>query len=275
LLAVGVAGVLRGGFPNRFDPLIADIDNYNNYNYRNLYRAGTCFLQPPQLASDYREDQCFATNPDKRSVLLWGDSVAAHYYPGLSSMLEETNVLQANMSSCPPFPIDINIPVCNDFNERIFYLLKLKHPDAIILSGQWEAYQAALGYLRFSSVLNGIIDKIHGVNSKLVLFGPSIRYTEPLPKIIATGGLAMNTGASEFVFAGLFELDQRMEMDFSKTDRVRYVSILNAACVDRVCPVFATKSVPMEWDALHLTAEGSQFVISRILPQLVSKLANR
>ena len=273
LLGTGAAGVLRQGFPSRFGPLIADIDHYSNYNYQNLYREGTCFLQPQQPASEYSKEQCFVPVPDKQNVLLWGDSIAAHYYKALALMLEDAHVLQANRSSCPPFLGDFNIPLCQDFNKKLLFSISFKHPDAVILCALWQAYYGALGYRNFFSVLHQIVEKLDALNVKVILFGPSI-ITESLLNIIATRRRAMNTGASEFIFPGLFELDRRMGMEFSKSEGGRYVSILNAVCFDGVCPMFATKSVTMQWDSGHLTAEGSQFVISHILPLLSGKIGS-
>jgi hypothetical protein len=48
---------------------------------------------------------------------------------------------------------------------------------------------------------------------------------------------------------------------------ISYVSILDAVCPNRKCPVFAG-GVPLSFDQAHLTAEGSALVINRIAPQL-------
>ena len=60
------------------------LDPYDNYDYRSLYRYGTCFAP----AGDVFGDACLRLAPDKTNVMLWGDSLAAHYLSGLQSTID-------------------------------------------------------------------------------------------------------------------------------------------------------------------------------------------
>ena len=282
LLAAGAAGVFYRGFPNRFYSLVATIDRYSNYDRRSLYREGTCFLEPPQTILDYLEPSCFATSAQKPNVLLWGDSLAAHFYDALASKLGDANILQANASACVPIPTakGDDIPFCHDFNARIFDLIKDHHPDTVILSAQWTAYQGAIEYQHLSSLLHGAIAKLNDLAIKVIILGPGPRYSEPLPKVLdkvildrAERQLTLNSKVNEFLIPGLFELDRRMSADFSNPRKVFYVSILNAICAEHVCPVLIDRSVPIAWDIVHMTAEGSRFVVDRILPLIAAEIA--
>jgi hypothetical protein len=87
------------GFPQRVPTSIQKILSYNHYDYAPLYRVGTCFLasaDAPRLLAN----KCL--NGDHPSVLLWGDSTAAHYYHALTKLFPQVAILQANMSSCAP-----------------------------------------------------------------------------------------------------------------------------------------------------------------------------
>jgi hypothetical protein len=47
---------------------------------------------------------------------------------------------------------------------------------------------------------------------------------------------------------------------------VTFISILRTMCVDRACPVLATKEVPLAWDASRLTTPGSAYIAEKIMP---------
>jgi len=57
-------------------------------------------------------------------------------------------------------------------------------------------------------------------------------------------------------------------------DGFSYVSVLDAVCPDRQCPVTAGGGVPLSWDHAHLTAEGSDYVTAGLLPRLGLKPSN-
>jgi peptidoglycan/LPS O-acetylase OafA/YrhL len=78
-IALGVAGAATDGYRSRFPALqasrhpIAAVDSWLN---------GKCFLEN-QDASVWAGDVCTRTAGASRTALLWGDSFAAHYIPGL------------------------------------------------------------------------------------------------------------------------------------------------------------------------------------------------
>jgi len=51
-------------------------------------------------------------------------------------------------------------------------------------------------------------------------------------------------------------------------DGLSYVSVLDAVCPARQCPLTTESGVPLSWDHAHLTAEGSVLVTAKILPKL-------
>jgi SGNH domain (fused to AT3 domains) len=95
----------------------------SGYVYPALHRDGTCFLRPEQSFADYDRTQCFTVDPSRQNVLLWGDSMAAHYLPGLTALAarKDFNLLQATASICPPLlgVTMVERPHCRDFNDRV------------------------------------------------------------------------------------------------------------------------------------------------------------
>jgi hypothetical protein len=57
-----------------------------------------------------------------------------------------------------------------------------------------------------------------------------------------------------------------MRREFADDPDLDVTFILRTMCVDRACPVIATKEGPLAWDASHLTAPGSAYIAERIMP---------
>jgi hypothetical protein len=55
-------------------------------------------------------------------------------------------------------------------------------------------------------------------------------------------------------------------------DRFAYVSVLDAVCPQRQCPLTVAGGVPLSWDYAHLTAEGSAYVVEKLVPMLGLKM---
>jgi peptidoglycan/LPS O-acetylase OafA/YrhL len=276
LVLVGIAGIELSGFPSRIPPDIAALSNYAHYPRSAPYRENVCFLQPSQKIEEYDVDKCATPKPGTRSVLLLGDSLAAHYLPGLQQAASDHSllILQANSAGCAPL-IGLSqpaLPNCNAMNLLIENLLNKSPPDVAMLSANWRVYSEALGYQRFLELVRTTIAKIPQ-NIPIIFLGPSIQYEESLPQLLASLALrgADLSDLPQLVKPKLFELDERMKTDLGSTPNVTYVSILTANCPDRKCPVLLGK-IPLQWDAVHLTVPGSQRVIAAALPQMTLAL---
>ncbi len=81
LLLAGLAmGMLSSRATSEADRGAAQLEAYNGYDYRPLYRFGSCFAP----TSGTFDESCVGLKAGKTNVLLWGDSLAAHYFHGLS-----------------------------------------------------------------------------------------------------------------------------------------------------------------------------------------------
>ena len=43
-----------------------------------------------------------------------------------------------------------------------------------------------------------------------------------------------------------------------------YVSVIDAVCPAKQCPLTVAAGIPLAWDDAHLTAEGSAYVINKL-----------
>ena len=72
----------------------------------------------------------------------------------------------------------------------------------------------------------------------------------------------------DFVLPDIFTLDQEMKAALPTQEKFSYVSVVDAVCPARQCPLTIDGGVPLAWDHAHLTAEGSAYVMDRLTPML-------
>src|SRR6185312_14650743 len=98
---LGLITSLTSGFPDRF-PAVLQWTSVNTAETAAAYRQGTCFVgaEEPFVADDCIDK----ANSDEPLIFLWGDSHAAHLYPGLRSLQKrhQFRIAQFTVSACAP-----------------------------------------------------------------------------------------------------------------------------------------------------------------------------
>lgn len=74
--------------------------------------------------------------------------------------------------------------------------------------------------------------------------------------------------ADDMILPDIFPLDRMMRAALPNADGFFYISVVDAICPQRQCPVTIDDGIPLSWDHAHLTAEGSVYVMSRLAPML-------
>ena len=74
--------------------------------------------------------------------------------------------------------------------------------------------------------------------------------------------------ADDFVLPDIFALDERMKAALPAQQQFSYVSVVDAVCPARQCPLTIDGGIPLSWDHAHLTAEGSVYVMKKLTPML-------
>ena len=59
-----------------------------------------------------------------------------------------------------------------------------------------------------------------------------------------------------------------MQTALPAQEKFSYISVLDAVCPTRQCPLTIGEGIPLSWDHAHLTAEGSVYVMGRLTPML-------
>ena len=269
LLAGSAGGIVLSRTPSDADRAALQLEAFNGYNYQPLYRDGSCFSP----ASGVFDDACLGFATGKTNVLLWGDSLAAHYFHGLSKATDPqaVNILQATQAACMP---TFNAAAqgnasCRSFAGQMDAFFRDRKPDLVILSADWLEYARPP---RFDGMIADIRQTISQLNEggvPVVLLGPAVQFRSRLPSILMRAHLRhVDVGSADLVLPEIFALDARMKTALPTHDRFSYISVVDAICSSQQCPLTIDAGIPLAWDHAHLTAEGSAYVMDRLTPML-------
>ncbi|WP_315768330.1 MULTISPECIES: acyltransferase family protein [unclassified Bradyrhizobium] len=269
LLLVGtVAGLVFGSTSSEADRAAARLDAYNDYDMKPVYRYGTCFTTPDGRLGE----ACLAAVSGKTNLLLWGDSLAAHYYHGLNGSLDRqaVNIMQATQPSCmPTLSAETQaLASCRAFAAQMRDYFGSHKPDLVVMSADWLEYARPPRFAGMVADLKHTIARLNDAGIPIVLLGPAIQYRTRLPSMLARAELrGLAARPADFVRSDIFELDRAMREALPTGEALSYISILESVCSDRQCPL-TVDGVPLAFDHAHLTAEGSAYVMARVAPSL-------
>jgi peptidoglycan/LPS O-acetylase OafA/YrhL len=278
ILAVGgAAGLAAQGLPQRFPERVQAMDAWLRPDVRKLYRGGSCILSNDQDPGLYDSRRCLSGS-GKPVVLLWGDSHAAHLWPGLNRA-SSFDILQANYSACPPvvdtdvggmrhYTDRASLQRCSGFNRQIQGLIERQRIDVVILSAHWLLARAS------DNALDETLKWLRARRIPIILVGPNVEFDTPLPRLL-TRQMIYGDG-SPVPLQPLLEsartYDTHLRARFGNRDGITYVSILQHLCRGSSCQALLAGDVPVNWDESHLTAQGSQLVAREALLPAIAEI---
>ncbi|MGJ5078980.1 acyltransferase family protein [Bradyrhizobium sp. HKCCYLS3013] len=276
LIAIGAHGFSHEGYVGRFPPSQERMLRYNAQAMTPFYRTHSCFLQPDDPLSSYDFGACLTPAADKRNILLAGDSIAAHYAWGLRDYLpaETYHLMQLTSAACAPF-VELRQEFsrsCDDANRLLREQIKARTPAAVIISGNWRWYVEAYGRSaapRFDDHLGALLKEAEDAGIPVLLLGPSLEFPAPLAQtLFKYERTHLPVGNALTPVEASFKADDVLREIARSHPGVQYVSVLDAVCNMRNCPTRIDPETPITWDIIHLTPEGSKFVVSKLKPQL-------
>ena len=268
LLAGSTAGIVTSQAPSDADRAALQLESYNAYNFQPLYRFGSCFAPSKELF----DDACLAFVSGKTNALLWGDSLAAHYLHGISKTTEQKslNILQATQMQCMPTlnAVQGNAP-CRSLVAQMDAFLRDRKPDLVIMSADWLECARPPRFDGMIADLRRTISQLNALGVPVILLGPVVQFRSRLPSMLMRAHLrAVDARPEDFVLPDIFALDQKMKAALPASEKFSYVSVVDAICPARQCPLTIDGGIPLAWDHAHLTAEGSVYVMGRLMPTL-------
>ena len=269
LLAGSAAGIVASTTPSDADRVALQLESYNAYDYEPLYRYGSCFA----TASGVVDEICLKLVPDKTNVLLWGDSLAAHYFRGLAASTDPrtVNILQATQAACmPTFNASAQgTASCRNFATQMDGFFRDRKPSLVILSADWLEYSRPPRFDGMIADLKRTISTLNGQGVAVVLLGPAVQFRTRLPSMLMRAQLRqVDPRPDDFILPDIFSLDEKMKAALPAQPKFSFVSVVDALCPARQCPIMIDGGIPLSWDHAHLTSEGSVYVMSKIVPIL-------
>jgi hypothetical protein len=96
-----------------------------------------------------------------------------------------------------------------------------------------------------------------------------VQFRSRLPSMLARASLRnIDARAEDMVLPDIFVLDRMMRAALPKAGGFSYISVVDAICPEQHCPLTIDGDIPLSWDHAHLTAEGSVYVMQRLVPLL-------
>jgi peptidoglycan/LPS O-acetylase OafA/YrhL len=288
LISVGTWGLFENGYPERFSQSQQRMLRYSGQTIEAFYGAHTCFLQPDEPFSAYNSKECLTFVPHKQNVLIAGDSTAAHYVWAFRDYMRSGsyNVMQLTSGNCAPF-LEVEQDYsrnCHEMSQLLFEQIKNGRLSALILSGNWSYYVGAhfpppSGNVRqegsraltspFDLYFDAILSAAEDASLPVLLLGPSLEFPLPVAStLFQYEQTHLPVGKAFEPVDAAFKADDHLRALSRYYPNVQFVSVLDAVCDGRQCPVKVDPETPIVWDTIHLTPEGSKFVVSKLKPQL-------
>ena len=272
--AAGLAILLAGGLPGRLPVELQQLSTVA-FDYKQAYRESRCFLQPWQGARAFRPE-CIDDGEGKL-LLLWGDSHAAHLYPGLAGAAREQRfrIAQLTASACPPLAgyRSSERPKCHGINQAALAVAREHRPATVVLSAQWEKYESLDG-------LRGTVAALRRAGvAEIVVVGPSPNWPNGLAQALFKE--VQREGLERFPLRVKHELSDaparadRKLRPLARELGVTYIAALDVLCNRAGCLARVEDRADqlVVWDPSHFTAAGSAWFVDAVAADLLRGVA--
>jgi peptidoglycan/LPS O-acetylase OafA/YrhL len=296
LAATGIVGRVTydsKGFPGRFPPLVTRVFDFSVNGAEGERRLMQCFYQRDDRAYPLDEERRRAArffddhrcgvpaDPARPTILIVGDSHAAHLFAGMNRAFgERANVMAMAAVFCVPLVETVAMdegvagtPRCRAINDYIFKRIGDIRPDVLVVAGYFSQYDHEANW-RYPGFLDAMVAGARTLHDEgvpaIVIAGEVPTWAPALP--ILVGRDLLETGAApEFSPVGV-------RPDSLETDRtlgakdwgpgVVYVSQADKLCGPQGCRRLVGPNLPDDLLAVdygHYSLEGSIFAVKTIL----------
>lgn len=257
MVAVGLAGAATHGMPGRFP------------DYRHVAVPGeeqwggaACFNQEAGRPIDWSQAACTRVRGARGRVLLWGDSHAAHYVPGLVARAAtiDRDVLQYTFAGCPPILAYYSAARvgCDRSNARVPALVRQLGVDHVILAARWDGVP-----LRTIAQLHETIAVLRAQGVRVTVIGQSPLFGAPPQTIDYLSAQHRRTERAAWASMVNAETVDAVR-DEAKKGGAAFVDPLARLCDGDRCP-YRIGGTWLYVDGGHLSAAGSAWAADRFL----------
>jgi peptidoglycan/LPS O-acetylase OafA/YrhL len=279
MAAVGLLGLVtyqRDGFASRVSPEIAAILK-EPYDIQTAYRSGRCFFNSGSGSHFVFADECAGNGPpDQPLVLIWGDSHAAHLYPGLKHLGDNSRFRLAQFTGCAPVPESGKRKHgrCADVNDQARTAIAKLKPGLVILGARWSLVRSGLRVRLQKSV-----DFLRELGVKdIFLVGPPPIWKPDLKTAVFYFyarhhfvPVRMRDGLEDFQATRSMDIELRQ---IAKDLEIQYISALDRLCNGEGCVVKVDDSPDalISADRDHYSVKGSIYFAKLFSAELKAAL---
>jgi peptidoglycan/LPS O-acetylase OafA/YrhL len=209
------------------------------------------------------EQRCNIGKNEAPSILIFGDSHAAHYVGYFKAISQHINLSFRNIahSACPPFFGDLtslklkNEESCSRFNQSI--KAELRNYDTIIVGGSWDSY-----FSRSPESEKLLIESIDFLSRNV----GRVIIAERIPSIPSFDRDCMKKSLSipfldcesrGHAHAVESSANRLIRSIAGKYDNVFIFSLRDRICSDGICSAYS-QGAPIYYDSNHLSLRGSE-----------------
>jgi peptidoglycan/LPS O-acetylase OafA/YrhL len=269
----------KTAFASHFNNLAPELKYYKREGIREKYREQCNFYNlamddagiPTRVPLQSISKECYVRNPNiKNSVLLWGDSHAAHLHPGVAQNLPKTwQILQVTSSGCRP---DISVKqdsssnYCQRSNWFAMQLIKQERPETVIIAQNDEHDAVKMSLIRSTIESLGI--------KNIIFTGPSVHWQRDLPKVMLRD-LWPQTPQRTLIGVEnkVLQVNQTLKNEFKPSASSQFVSIIDYFCDKKGCLTYIGNDRKLgitSFDYGHLTPIASEaFAKDVLVPAIV------
>jgi peptidoglycan/LPS O-acetylase OafA/YrhL len=245
--AIGVFGWASNGLPQRFPAQPEAPASATNAQAPISWRNGVCFFEgAPDLAA-WSPQACVINPSGETPVLLWGDSFAAHYVPGITRASEggPLRVYEYTAAGCPPVLSYESYARwwCADFNAHALRLVDELGVERVILAARWvDLRRRGLDHLRST------LDALNARGVDVVVVGQSPIFITDVAVIGGRGHDAWSPAMDRTVNVELRRI--------AEASGVRFIDPLETLCDGERCAIRADGQY-LYFDYGHFSDMGS------------------
>lgn len=254
--AIGLMGLYLEGIPARFpafhEQQIAGIDQW---------RVGQCFLAIEQPASQWDAGHCVIGHGHE-GILLWGDSFAAHYIPGLLKNKDNIpdDLIFYTSAGCPPVLnfLSYKTPNCHQFNANALDLIKKHDIKIVVLSARWDLLAR-----RSEIDLQATINSILALGAKVFVIGQSPEFALDIQSLAYR---LRNTNRSSWTITNYNPaIDEGL---MAQSVGATLIEPVKQLCNKDACPFQRQDSLAF-MDYGHFSAAGSDYAVRKYFPTII------
>jgi peptidoglycan/LPS O-acetylase OafA/YrhL len=299
LAATGVVGRITydaKGFPGRFPPLVARIFDFD-VNGAQGKRLMQCFYQRDDRAYSLEEERRRAArffedgrcgekdDPAKPTILVVGDSHAAHLFAGLTQAFAgKANLMTLSSVFCAPLVEHVAMdegvagtPRCRAINDYVFERIRAIRPDVLLVAGYFAQYDHEANW-RYPGYLDALVEgarRLHRDGVRSIVVAGQVPTWAPILPILVGRDILERGEAAEFSRIGV-------RPDSLETDRalaakdwgegVAYISQAKTLCGAEGCRRVVGRNLPEDLLAVdygHYSVNGSIFAVKTMLAPVI------